>query len=29
MEVRFDIIAVHKEGKTFGIEHIMDAFYHF
>ncbi len=29
IEVRFDIIAVHKEGKTFGIEHIMDAFYHF
>lgn len=29
IEVRFDIIAVHKEGKTYAIEHIMDAFYHF
>ena len=29
MEVRFDIIAVHKEGKTFAIEHLIDAFYHF
>lgn len=29
MEVRFDIIAVHKEGKTFAVEHLMDAFYHF
>ena len=29
IEVRFDIIAVHKEGSTFEIEHIMDAFYHF
>nr|WP_315145127.1 YraN family protein [uncultured Flavobacterium sp.] len=29
IEVRFDIIAVHKEGKTFAIEHLMDAFYHF
>jgi putative endonuclease len=28
-EVRFDIIAVHKEGDTFAIEHILDAFYHF
>ena len=28
-EVRFDIIAVHKEGKTFAIEHLIDAFYHF
>lgn len=27
--VRFDIIAVHKEGKNFEIEHLMDAFYHF
>ncbi len=29
MEVRFDIIAVHKEGKSLVIEHLIDAFYHF
>jgi putative endonuclease len=29
IEVRFDIIAIHKEGKSFAIEHLMDAFYHF
>lgn len=29
IEVRFDIIAVHKEGKSFAIEHLIDAFYHF
>jgi putative endonuclease len=29
LEVRFDIIAIHKEGKSFAIEHLMDAFYHF
>jgi len=29
IEVRFDIIAVHKEGKSFAIEHLVDAFYHF
>ena len=29
VEVRFDIIAVHKEGKSFAIEHLIDAFYHF
>lgn len=29
IEVRFDIIAIHKEGKTFAIEHLIDAFYHF
>lgn len=29
VEVRFDIIAVHKEGKSFVIEHLIDAFYHF
>lgn len=29
IEVRFDIIAVHKEGKSFVIEHLIDAFYHF
>ena len=28
-EVRFDIIAIHKEGKSFKIEHLVDAFYHF
>jgi putative endonuclease len=28
-EVRFDIIAVHKEGESFVIEHLIDAFYHF
>jgi putative endonuclease len=29
VEVRFDIIAVHKEDKSFAIEHLVDAFYHF
>ena len=29
LEVRFDIIAVHKEGKSLNIEHLVDAFYHF
>jgi putative endonuclease len=29
IEVRFDIIAVHKEGQNFSIEHLIDAFYHF
>ena len=29
VEVRFDIIAIHKEGKKFVIEHLIDAFYHF
>ncbi|WP_300565421.1 YraN family protein [Flavobacterium sp.] len=29
LDVRFDIIAVHKEGTTFVIEHLEDAFYHF
>jgi len=28
-EVRFDIIAVHKEDKSFAIDHLKDAFYHF
>lgn len=28
-EVRFDIIAIYKEGKDYRIEHIMDAFYYF
>lgn len=29
VEVRFDIIAVHKDGESFVIEHLIDAFYHF
>ena len=29
LEVRFDIIAIHKEDKSFAIEHLIDAFYHF
>ena len=29
IEVRFDIIAIHKEGKSFAMEHLIDAFYHF
>lgn len=29
VEIRFDIIAVYKEGKNHKIEHIEDAFYHF
>ncbi|MDI6048472.1 MULTISPECIES: YraN family protein [unclassified Flavobacterium] len=29
VEVRFDIIAIHKEGKSFVIEHLIDAFFHF
>ena len=29
IEVRFDIIAVHKENKSFTVEHLKDAFYHF
>ncbi|WP_299548188.1 YraN family protein [Seonamhaeicola sp.] len=29
VEVRFDIIAVVKEGHQFNIEHLEDAFYHF
>ena len=29
VEVRFDIIALRKEGKKFTIEHLEDAFYHF
>jgi putative endonuclease len=28
-EVRFDIIAVQKNGESFAIEHLTDAFYHF
>ena len=29
VDVRFDIITIHKEGKSFVIEHLIDAFYHF
>lgn len=29
LEIRFDIIAVQKNGETFAIEHLTDAFYHF
>jgi len=29
INVRFDIIAIHKEGKSLAIEHIIDAFFHF
>lgn len=29
VNVRFDIIAIHKEDKSFVIEHLTDAFYHF
>ena len=29
MDVRFDIIALHKDGKKFVIEHLEDAFYYF
>ncbi|KJD31220.1 hypothetical protein PK35_15385 [Tamlana nanhaiensis] len=29
LEVRFDIIAIVKEGKQYNIEHLEDAFYYF
>jgi len=29
VEVRFDIMAIYKEDKTYKMEHIEDAFYHF
>ncbi|KJD36410.1 hypothetical protein PW52_04380 [Tamlana sedimentorum] len=29
VEVRFDIIAIVKDGKQFKLEHLEDAFYHF
>ena len=29
VEVRFDIIAIVKVGKTYNIEHLVNAFYHF
>lgn len=28
-EIRFDIIAIHKNRESFAIEHITDAFFHF
>ena len=29
VNVRFDVISIHKNGKSFEIEHLIDAFYHF
>lgn len=29
IEIRFDIIAIHKNGESFAIEHLKDAFYYF
>ncbi|MCP2026582.1 putative endonuclease [Flavobacterium sp. HSC-32F16] len=29
LNVRFDIIAIHKNRESFAIEHLTDAFYHF
>ena len=29
LEVRFDIIAIHKNGRTSAIEHLIDAFFYF
>lgn len=29
LNVRFDIVAIHKNEETFAIEHLTDAFYHF
>jgi putative endonuclease len=29
VEVRFDIIAIHKEGTKYNLEHIEEAFYYF
>jgi putative endonuclease len=29
VEVRFDIIAIYKEEKSYKIDHIEDSFYHF
>jgi putative endonuclease len=29
VEIRFDIIAIVKNGKSYDIEHLEDAFYHF
>ena len=29
LDIRFDIIAIHKSEESFAIEHLTDAFYHF
>jgi len=29
VNVRFDVISIYKNGKSFEIEHLIDAFYHF
>ena len=29
VDVRFDIVAIHKEGKDYNIEHIEEGFYYF
>ncbi|WDF59965.1 YraN family protein [Flavobacterium sp. KACC 22758] len=29
INVRFDMVAIHKNGESFAIEHLTDAFYHF
>ncbi|CAA9194728.1 hypothetical protein FLA105534_00300 [Flavobacterium bizetiae] len=29
LNIRFDIVAIHKNGESFAIEHFTDAFYHF
>lgn len=29
VEIRFDIVAIHKENSEYHIEHLEDAFYHF
>ncbi|PTT04796.1 YraN family protein [Flavobacterium sp. HMWF030] len=29
LNIRFDIIAIHKNSETFAIEHLTDAFHHF
>ncbi|MDP5198592.1 YraN family protein [Flavobacterium sp. DG2-3] len=29
LEIRFDIVAIHKDRESFAIEHLTDAFYHF
>ena len=29
IEIRLDIVAIHKNGESFAIEHLTDAFYHF
>ena len=29
VEIRFDIVAIHKENSKYHIEHLEDAFYHF